>query len=97
MTLVSQIRSIGIIFKINLKKFGSLFKSFFIFSIINLALTLLNATIKPGNSNPDIIGYSSPHINNVNHNSAFALVSLNLDVDTSRLKFFVYIPLIIGI
>jgi hypothetical protein len=54
--------------------------------ITDLASKLVKAVIKPKNSKLEIIGYGSPAINNVNHNSDFALVSLNLEDETNKLK-----------
>ena len=68
---------------------------FFILDITFFRLKLVKAVINPGNGIPEIMGYVSPHINKVNHNSAFASISLYLGVETNRLKFFVYITLII--
>lgn len=60
-----------------------------IFFITATMSKLVSTTINPENSKSEIIGYLSPQINNVNHNSAFAFISLNLEVEIKRLKSFV--------
>lgn len=71
-----------------MKKLGSFFSISLIFLITILASILDKAVNKPKNSKFEIMGYLSPEMNKVNHNSALALVSLYLDVDTNKLKFF---------
>jgi hypothetical protein len=56
---------------------------------------VVSAVINPKYSRFEIMGYSSPIINRVNHSSALAFDSLNLEVDISKLKFFNKIPFII--